>query len=55
MQLMFWYIARNENGKTGMVPSNFLKPLDEGRLYARMGFSSRIILGSALIVKVFLM
>ena len=27
---MFWYIARNERGKTGMVPRNFLEPLEEG-------------------------
>lgn len=27
---MFWYIARNENGKTGMVPESFLKPVDDG-------------------------
>ncbi len=30
LQLMFWYEAQNENGKTGMVPSNFLRPLDIG-------------------------
>ena len=30
LQLMFWYEAQNENGDTGIVPSNFLKPFDIG-------------------------
>ena len=30
IQLMFWYDAQNENGDIGMVPSNFLKPFDNG-------------------------
>jgi hypothetical protein len=24
---MYWYIAKDENGRKGMVPGNFLKPL----------------------------
>ena len=27
MQEMYWYIAKDEKGRKGMVPGNFLKPL----------------------------
>lgn len=27
IQEMYWYIAKDERGKRGMVPGNFLKPL----------------------------
>lgn len=27
-QLMFWYKAKNESGKTGIVPSPFLEPVE---------------------------
>ena len=27
VQEMYWYIAKDEKGRKGMVPGNFLKPL----------------------------
>ena len=27
LQEMYWYIAKDEKGKKGMVPGNFLEPL----------------------------
>lgn len=39
---MFWYEARNENGKVGVVPSNFLKPLEDEGLVHLLHYSCRI-------------
>lgn len=36
---MFWYQAQNEEGKVGMVPSNFLTAIDDKGI----AFTARII------------
>lgn len=35
VQEMYWYIAKDEKGLKGMVPGNFLKPL-EGTIHSQV-------------------
>lgn len=40
---MFWYMAKNEEGRVGIVPSNFLEPLEEGIFFPFTRLSSRAV------------
>ena len=51
VQEMYWYIAKDEKGLKGMVPGNFLKPL-EG-IYIYLLFAVRLLFKTCTMVVTF--